>query len=117
MISLRKSRSACAMQDGICLALLHFLQELTDFRRRRCNNVDTAPFRLSSDFVHYRERAMGTGPDNEPLASPRNFLLGRKRGVPKLFPELLGRPFLPFPNFAAVDHHIIRVAHSFHLDL
>src|SRR5207248_3700195 len=60
---------------------------------------------------------MGAGPDNEPLASPGNFFPGRKRRVAELFAELLGRSFLPFPHFAAVDHHIMRVALSFHLDL
>ena len=35
----------------------------------------------------------------------------------ELFAELLGRSFLPFPHFAAVDHHIMRVALSFNLDL
>ncbi len=39
-------RSACAMQDGVRLALLHFLQQLTDFRCGRRNELDTAPFRL-----------------------------------------------------------------------
>jgi len=105
------------MQDGVRLAFLYFLQQLTDFRRGRRNDLDTAPFRLSSDFVHYRKRAIGTGPDNETLASPRNFLLGRKRCVAELFAELLGRSFLPFPHFAAVDHHIMRVARSLDLDL
>ena len=60
---------------------------------------------------------MGAGPDHELLPSPRNFLLGRKRGVAEFFPELLGRPFLPFPHFATVDHHIMRVARSLDLDL
>src|SRR6266852_8102805 len=31
--------------------------------------------------------------------------------------ELLGRSFLAFPHFAAVDHHIMRVALSLDLDL
>jgi hypothetical protein len=105
------------MQDGVRLAFLNFLQQLTDFRRGRRNDLDAALFRLSSDFVHYRKRAMGTGPDNEPLASPGNLLLGRKRCVAELFAELLGRSFLPFPNFAAVDHDIMRVARSLDLDL
>ena len=39
-------RSARAMQDGVRLALLHFLQQLTDFRCGRRNELDTAPFRL-----------------------------------------------------------------------
>ena len=39
-------RSARAMQDGVRLALLHFLQQLTDFRCGRRNDLDTAPFRL-----------------------------------------------------------------------
>jgi len=60
---------------------------------------------------------MGAGPDNEPLASPRNFFLGRKRRVAELFAELLGRSFLPFSHFAAVDHYIMRVAFSLDLDL
>jgi hypothetical protein len=30
---------------------------------------------------------------------------------------LLGRSFLPFAHFAAVDHHIMRVALSLDLDL
>src|SRR5438045_8458311 len=60
---------------------------------------------------------MGTGPYNEPLASPGNFFPGRKRRVAVLFAELLGRSFLPFPHFAAVDHHIMRVALSLDLDL
>jgi hypothetical protein len=37
--------------------------------------------------------------------------------VAELFAELLGRSFLPFPHFAAVDHHIMRVALSLDLDL
>jgi hypothetical protein len=41
---------------------------------------------------------MGAGSDNEPLASPGNFFLGRKRRVAKLFTKLLGRSFLPFPQ-------------------
>src|SRR6266536_2792179 len=60
---------------------------------------------------------MGAGPDNESLASPRNFFPGRKRRVAELFAELLGRSFLPFPHFAAVDHHIMGVALSLDLDL
>src|SRR6266496_2985439 len=110
-------RSACAMQDGVRLALLHFLQQLTDFQCGRRNDLDTAPFRLRQDFVHYRKRAVGAGPDNEPLTSPRNFFPGRKWRVAELFAELLGRSFLPFPHFAGVDHHIMRVALSLKLDL
>src|SRR5260370_2134920 len=60
---------------------------------------------------------MGGGPDNEALASPGNFFPDRKRCVAELFAELLGRSFLPFPYFAAVDHHIMRVAFSLDLDL
>src|SRR6266480_1577992 len=60
---------------------------------------------------------MGAGTDNEPLASPRNFFPIRKRSVAELFAELLGRSFLAFPHFAAVDHHIMRVAFSLDLDL
>src|SRR6266571_4681526 len=60
---------------------------------------------------------MRAGPDNEPLASPGNFFPDRKRRVAELFAELLGRSFLPFPHFAAVDHHIMRVALSLDLDL
>src|SRR4029077_4476363 len=60
---------------------------------------------------------MCAGPDNEPLASPGDFFPGRKRRVAKLFAELLGRSFLPFPHFAAVDDHIMRVAFSIDLDL
>jgi len=105
------------MQDGVCLALLHLLQQLTDFRCGRRNNLDTAPFPLRQDFVRYRKRAMSAGPDNESLASPGNFFSGRKRRVAELFAELLGRSFLPFPHFAAVDHHIMRVALPIDLDL
>src|SRR6266480_4518451 len=60
---------------------------------------------------------MGSGPDNEPLASPGDFFSRRKRRVAKLFAELLGRSFLPLPHVAAVDHHIMRVALSLDLDL
>jgi len=60
---------------------------------------------------------MGASPDNEPLASPGNFFPGRKRRVTELFAELLGRSLLPFPHFAAVDHHIMRIALSLDLDL
>jgi hypothetical protein len=60
---------------------------------------------------------MGASSDKEALASPGNFFLGRKRRVPELFAELLGRSFLPFPNFAAVDYHAMRVALALDLDL
>src|SRR5438034_3313021 len=60
---------------------------------------------------------MGAGPDNEPLASPGNFFPSRKRRVAELFAEFLGRSFLPFPHFAAVDHHVMRVALSLDLNL
>ena len=60
---------------------------------------------------------MGAGPDDKPLASPGNFFPSRKRRVAELFAELLGRSFLPFPHFAAVDHHIMRIALSLDLDL
>jgi hypothetical protein len=60
---------------------------------------------------------MGAGPHHEPLASPRNFFPGRKRRVAELFAELLGRSFLAFPHFAAVDHYIMRVALALDLDL
>jgi hypothetical protein len=56
-------------------------------------------------------------PDYEPLASAGNFFPRRKRRVAKLFAELFGRSLLPFPHFAAVDHHIIRVALFLDLDL
>jgi hypothetical protein len=42
----RNRRSARAMQDGVYLALLHFLQQLTDFQCGRRNDLDPAPFRL-----------------------------------------------------------------------
>jgi hypothetical protein len=60
---------------------------------------------------------MGAGSDKEPLASPRNFFADRKRRVAELFAELLGRSFLPFAHFGAVDHHIMRVAFSLNFDL
>ena len=60
---------------------------------------------------------MGAGADNEPLASPGDFFPDRKRRVAEPFAELLGRSFLPFANFAAVDHHIMRITLSLDLDL
>src|SRR5437899_12554395 len=60
---------------------------------------------------------MSAGPDNELLASPRNVFPGRKRCVAELIAKLLGGSFLPFPHFAPVDHHIMPVALSLHLDL
>jgi len=60
---------------------------------------------------------MGAGSDKEPLASPGNFFPGRNRRVAELFAELLGRSFLPFPHFAGVDHHIMRVVFSLDLNL
>jgi hypothetical protein len=95
------------MQNGVGLAPLHFLQQVTRFRCGLRNHLDTAPFRLRQDFVHYRKRAMSAGPDDEPLASPRNFFPCRKRRVAELFTELFGRSFLPFPYLAAVDNYIM----------
>jgi hypothetical protein len=60
---------------------------------------------------------MSAGPDNEPPASPGDFFPDRKRRVAEPFAESLGRSLLPFANFAAVDHHIMRVALSLDLDL
>jgi len=110
-------RSTRAMQDGVRLTLLHFLQQATRFQCRLSNDLDTAPFRFRQDFVHYRKRAMRPGPDNKLLAGPGNFFPRRKRRVAELFAELFGRSFLPFPHFAAVDYHIMRVALSLDLDL
>jgi len=45
-IQFPKSRSARAMQDGVCLALLQFLQQATRFQCGLTNDLDTAPFRL-----------------------------------------------------------------------
>ena len=44
--SVSQFQSARAMQDGVRLALLHFLQQLTDFRCGRRNDLDTALFPL-----------------------------------------------------------------------
>src|SRR5215471_18839635 len=60
---------------------------------------------------------MGARSNKEPLASPRDFFAGRKRRVAELFPKFLGRSFLAFSHFAAVDHHIVRVVLSLDLDL
>jgi hypothetical protein len=60
---------------------------------------------------------MGASPNDEPLASPRNFFLCRKRRVAVLFAELLGRSLLPFPHFAAVDNYIMGVPLSLDIDL
>jgi hypothetical protein len=60
---------------------------------------------------------MRAGSHKKPLTSPGNLFPGRKRRVAKLFAELLGRSFLPFPHFAAFDHHIMRVALPLDLDL
>ena len=105
------------MQDGVSLTLLDFLQQLTDFRCGRRNELYTAPFRFRQDFVHDRKRAMGAGPHNEPLASPRNLFPGRKRRVAEFFAVFFGRSLLAFPHFAAFDHHIMRVALSINLYL
>jgi hypothetical protein len=34
------------MQDGVGLALLHFLQQVTRFQRGLSNNLNSTPFRL-----------------------------------------------------------------------
>ena len=60
---------------------------------------------------------MGASPNDEPLASPRNFFLCGKRRVAVLFAELLGRSLLPFSHFAAVDHDIMAIPLSLDLDL
>ena len=60
---------------------------------------------------------MSAGPDNQPLAAPRNFFPSRQRRVAELFTELFGRSFLPFPYFTAVDNYIMRVALALDLDL
>src|SRR6266480_7707973 len=41
-----KSPVSTCNADGIRLALLHFLQQLTDLQCRRRNDLDTASFRL-----------------------------------------------------------------------
>jgi hypothetical protein len=84
------------MQDGEGLALFHFLQQVTRFQCGLRNDFDTTPFSLPYNFVHHRERAMRAGSDDELLASPGNFFLGRKRCVAELFAELLGRSFFRF---------------------
>src|SRR4029453_9357667 len=104
------------MQDGVGLALLHFLQQMTRFECGLRDDLDTATFRLRQDFIHYWKRAMGAGSDNQTLATPGNFFPSRKRRVAELFTELFGRSFLPFPYFAAVDHYIVRVALPLDLD-
>src|SRR5260370_41363824 len=48
---------------------------------------------------------------------PQGISSPAESGVAELFAELLGRSFLPFPHFAAVDHHIMRVALSLDLNL
>jgi len=60
---------------------------------------------------------MSAGPHNEPFASPRNLFPNGKRCVTEFSAELFGRTFFPFPYFAAVDHHVMRVALSIDLDL
>ena len=60
---------------------------------------------------------MCAGPDNQSLASQGIFSPAEKRRVAELFVELLGRSFLAFPHFAAVDHHIMRIALSLDFDL
>jgi hypothetical protein len=65
------------MQDGVRLALLHFLQQLRDLQCGRRNELDTAPFPLRSNFVHYRKPTVRAGADNQPLAAPRNFFPDR----------------------------------------
>src|SRR5438128_7488914 len=60
---------------------------------------------------------MCAGSEKEPLASPANSFLGRKRRVAERFTECLGRSFLSLPHFATVEHHIMRVALSLDLDL
>src|SRR6516165_85853 len=60
---------------------------------------------------------MGAGSDKKPLASPRNFFPGRKGRVAEFFSKFLGRSFLAFSHFAAVDHHIVCIAFSLDLDL
>src|SRR5436190_18961605 len=60
---------------------------------------------------------MGAGSGKEPLTSPGNFFLGRKRCVAELFTKVLRSSFLPFPHFAAFDHDIMRVALSLNFDL
>jgi len=60
---------------------------------------------------------MGARSDKKPLASPGDFFPRRKRRVTKLLTGFLRRSFLPLPHFAAVYHHIMRVALSLDLDL
>ena len=115
--NLPNPRSARAMQDGVSLALLHFLQQLTDFQCRRRNDLR---YRAVSPPLGLRplpEARHGRRSRQRAACLPGNFFPGRQRRVAKLFAELLGRSFLPFPHFAGVNYHIMRVALSLDLDL
>src|SRR4051794_35080672 len=64
---------------------------------------------LLDDLGHDRQRAIGSGADDQPASAPGEFLVGRQRSVPEFIAVWLRGLLLPFPHLATVDDDVVLV--------
>src|SRR6266545_2805118 len=76
------------------------------------DKVDLAAAGLFLYLLHHGQRAMSTGADHQPAASPRDVLRDRERGMPVRAAEPLGRGLLALADLPAVNDHVVLVGHA-----
>jgi hypothetical protein len=75
-----------------------------------------AAFGFAFHFLHDWQTAMGSGADDEPLAFPGDLFFEGQGRVAELIAEFLGRGFLAFADFSAVDDNVVLVGAVVDLD-
>ena len=71
---------------------------------------------LLEHFGHDRERAIGAGPDDQPVSTPGELLVSREGSMPELIAVRLGRLLLPFPHLATRNDYVVVVLPPLDLD-
>ena len=105
------------MKDGVSILRLDVAQQAQCFVGRCSDDIDPAPLGFRPDVGHDRQAAGPTGADDQPLATPRDPLLGRQRSVPESVTVGFGWLLDPFGHPAFVDHDVVAVALALDLAL
>ena len=102
------------MQHRVDVLRLEMTEQAARLRRRQRSGLDPAPRRLRLQVWGNRQAAIGAGPDDEPLSTPRDVFGDREWGVPELVAQHVRWSFSATADTAAVDDHVPVV--SFALD-
>ena len=95
------------MENGVRFGL--FFYEAERFAGRYDDQFDVTALGFALHFLHHGQLTVRSCADHEKLALPGDLFFDGQGRVSELVAESLGRCFLSFADFSAVDYDVVHV--------